>query len=330
MRRREFICLVGAAAIWPAVGQAQTPRIRRIGYLHPQSGSEIGAGATALEVIQRELARLGYVEGKNVIYETRFADGRPERLPELAADLIARDVDIIVAQTTTGAIAAKRLTSTIPIVFTSSGDAVGSGLVASLARPGGNATGNSFLGTELAVKQLELLRELLPSSTRVALVGNASLQPEPVFFQQMQQPARRVGFQTVFIDIRSPNEFGRAVSALQEQQIEAAIWAPGGYTDSPANRTRLLEASRGLAIPSMYFRRELVDGGGLVSFGPDFPELYRKAASYVDRILRGENAADLPVQQPTKFELVVNLKAAAALGIRVPAAILDRADDVIE
>ncbi len=330
MKRRAFVGLCGAAAAWPLAARSQAARLRRIGYLHPQAASETGTGATALEIIQAELARLGHVADKTVAYELRFADGRPDRLPDLAADLVAREVDVIVAQTTTGAIAAKRLTSTIPIVFTSSGDAVGSGLVDSLARPGGNATGNSFLGTELAVKQLELLRELLPASGRIAFVGNATLQPEPVFFQQMQAPAQRLGFATVFVDIRSPEEFGRAVATLRAQQIEAAIWAPGGYTDSPANRARLLEAARDLSMPAMFFRREFVEAGGLISLGPSFPDLYRKAARYVDRILRGEKPADLPVQQPTQFELVFNARTAKALGIGVPTSILDRADQVIE
>lgn len=330
MQRREFVGLVVGAVAWPVMAHAQATRLYRIGYLHPQSDPGPAAGSSAPDIIQQELARLGYIDGRNVVFERRFADGRPERLAELAAELVAGEVDIIVAQTTTGAIAAKRLTSTIPIVFTSSGDAVGSGLVASLARPGGNATGNSFLGTELAVKQLELLRELAPAARRMALVGNASLQPEPVFFQQMQEPAKRLGFETVFVDIRSPNDFGRAVAALQAHQVHAAIWAPGGYTDTAAARERLLAESAGLTIPSMYFRREFVEGGGLIAFGPSFPDLYRKAASYVDRILRGEKPADLPVQQPTQFELVVNAKTARRLGTPIPASILDRADEVIE
>lgn len=311
-------------------GQAQASQPFRIGYLHPLSDTETGSGTSGPEIIQRELARLGYIEGKNVIFERRFADGRPERLPELAAELVMQKVDIIIAQTTAAAIAAKQVTNTVPIVFTSSGDAVGTGLVASLARPGGNATGNSFLGSELAVKQLELLRELLPTISRVAFVGNSRLPPEPLFFQQMQDPAQRLGFTPVFIDVRGPDEFERAVAELQRQRMQAAIWAPGGYTDRAADRARLLDANSHAAVPALYFRREFVEHGGLMSFGPNFPDLYRTAASYVDRILRGEKAADLTVQQPKSFELAVNLKTAKALNIPFPASILARADEVIE
>lgn len=332
MRRRELLLAGLAVPAWALAARAQQPAgaPARIGYLHPQSEPRGTQGASVFETFRDELTRLGFVEGQNVAYERRFADGDATRLAALAEDLVRKKVDVIVAQTTTGALAAKRATATIPIVFTSSGDAVGSGLVASLARPGGNATGNSFLGTELAVKQLELLRELLPAARRVALVGNSTLPPEPLFFGQMQEPARRLGFEAVFVDARSPDDFGRAAAELRDRKVQAAIWAPGGYTDGAADRARLLQAVEPLAMPTMYFRREFVEGGGLVAFGPSFPDLYRKAAEYVARILRGEHPANLPVQQPTTFELVVNLKAAKALGIAVPESIQARADEVIE
>lgn len=331
MRRREFLAAGVAWPIWSASALAQQRMggTARIGYLHPQAEAGPVQGE-AFETIKAELARLGYVEGQNVIYERRFADGDAARLEGLADDLVQRKVDIIIAQTTTAALAAKRVTESIPIVFTSSGDAVGSGLVGSLARPGGNATGNSFLGAELAVKQLELVRELLPAARRVALVGNATLPPEPLFFGHMQEPARRLGFETHFVDARSPEGFEPAAAELQARNIQAAIWAPGGYTDRAPARLRLLQVVARVGIPALYFRREFVDSGGLIALGPSFPDLYRKAAGYAARILAGEHPANLPVQQPTTFELVVNLKTARALGIGVPDSILARADEAIE
>lgn len=330
MRRRSFLAAGVALPVWSVTARAQRPgALARIGYLHPQAEAAAAEGE-AFETIRVELARLGLVEGQNVVFERRFAEGDAARLEGLAQDLVQRKVDIIIAQTTTAALAAKRVTETIPIVFTSSGDAVGSGLVASLARPGGNATGNSFLGAELAVKQLELVRELLPTATRVALVGNATLQPEPLFFGLMQEPARRLGFDTLFVDARSPEGFEPAAAELQARKIQAAIWAPGGYTDREAARLRLLQVVSRVAIPALYFRREFVDRGGLIALGPSFPDLYRKAAGYAARILAGEHPANLPVQQPTTFELVVNLKTARALGISVPESVLARADEAID
>jgi len=300
-----------------------------IGYIHPQAEATTVQGE-AFEIIRTELARLGYIEGQNLTIERRFGDGDATKLEALVSELLQSNVDLIIAQTTTAALAARRVTATVPIVFTSSGDAVGSGLVSSLARPGGNATGNSFLGTELAVKQLELLRELLPMATTAAFVGNATLPPEPLFFGQMQDPARRLGFQIVFVDARTPDDFEYVAAVLQARRVEAAICAPGGYTDRAPARARLLEAITRIAVPALYFRREFVDSGGLIALGPNFPDLYRKAAGYAARILRGESPANLPVQQPTTFELVVNLKTAASLGIGVPQSILARADEAIE
>ncbi|MBM3486416.1 MAG: ABC transporter substrate-binding protein [Alphaproteobacteria bacterium] len=300
-----------------------------VGHLHTQSDAA-DDGPSAFRVITEELARLGHGEGRTIAYERRFADGDAGRFPALAADLVARGVDVIIAQTSTGALAARRVTDRIPIVFIASGDAVGSGLVASLARPGGNVTGNSFLGGALAVKQLELVRELVLGARRIAFVGNASLAPEPIFFEQMQAPARTLGLAVVFVDVRGPNEFDRAVETLRAERVDAVIWAPGGYTERAADRDRLVKASADLAIPAIHFRRELVATGGLMSYGPRFAELYRNAAVYMDRILKGEKPADLPVQQPTQFELVVNARTARALGITIPPNILARADEVIE
>lgn len=303
----------------PAAAQQGPPKI---GYLW---GSSAGEQEKLMDDL---LAERGYVDGRSATVIRRFADGDFSRLPALAAELVDLRVQIIVAQTTAAAQAAKAATADIPIVVTSSGDAVGSGLVASLARPGGNVTGVSFLGTELAVKQLELIRELLPSVRRVGFVANRGMAPEKVFFEAMSGPARERGLQLDFVDVQSIHHFEHAFDELKRLGADAAIVAPGGFFSD--YRGELLAAAQRHAIPALYFRRGFAADGGLASYGAPLRELYRLAADQTDRILKGADPAVLPVLQPTRFELVINLRTARDLRIDIPAALLARADEIIE
>jgi len=309
--------LAGSAA-------AEVTRRSRIAILYPQSQS---GGSHPIEA---ELAALGYVDGRSAAIERRWAEGRFERFPQLADELVQTRPDVIVASTTAAALALKRATAAIPIVVLSSGDAVGSGLAQSLARPGGNVTGNSFLGPELAVKHIELVRELTPGITRLAFVANAALAPEPIFHSQMREAARPLAIEVEFVDTRGPQDFERSVARVHALGAHAAVFAPGGYSDRASDRAQLLAAISTLRVPAIFFRREYVDAGALLSYGASFAAMNRQAAGYVDRILRGANPADLPILQPTSFELVLNLAAARRLGLTVSPLLLARADEVIE
>lgn len=327
MKRRAFMALAGITLSIAALGSrltspAAAQSAPKIGYLW-------GSGAGEQEkLMDEQLARRGYVDGRTAVIVRRFADGDFGRLPALAAELAALRVDIIVAQTTAAAQAAKAATSAIPIVVTSSGDAVGSGLVESLARPGGNLTGVSFLGTELAVKQIELLRELLPNATHVGFVANRRMAPERIFFQAMQGPAQERGLRLSFVDVGSVAEFPAAFAELARLKADAAIVAPGGFFSD--RRAELLAVAARHTIPAIYFRREFVADGGFASYGATLAELHQLAADQVDRILKGADPAVLPVLQPTRFEFVVNLRTARELGLDVPSGLLARADEVIE
>lgn len=322
MRRRRLAAAAAAFLMFAGPALSQTPAGPKIGYLWGSSEGEQAA------LMDRLLARRGYVDGQTAVFVRRFADGDFGRLAGLAGDLVAQGVDIIVAQTTTAALAAKAATAAIPIVVTSSGDAVGSGLVASLARPGGNVTGVSFLGTELAVKQVELIREILPKASHVGFVANGGMRPERIFFDAMTGAAREAGLRLTFIDVRAADQFGRAFDELAGMRADAAIVALGGFFSD--HRAALLEAARRHSIPALYFRREFVVDGGFASYGATLAELYQLAADHVDRILKGANPEVLPVLQPTRFEFTVNLRVARQLGVEIPSAILARADEVIE
>jgi putative ABC transport system substrate-binding protein len=309
-------CMLGGPAA------AQQPSLPKIGYLWGSSAAE------QEKMMDAELAERGYIDGRTATFIRRFAGGDFSRLPGLAAELVDLRVDIIVAQTTAAAQAAKAATSAIPIVVTSSGDAVGSGLVASLARPGGNVTGVSFLGTELAVKLIELVRELRPAASRIGFVANRRMAPEPIFFEAMTGPARERGLSITFVDVRSVSHFPAAFEELERLKADAAIVAPGGFFAD--HRAELLAIAGRHAIPAIYFRREFVADGGLASYGATITELHRLAADQVDRILKGADPAELPVLQPTRFEFVINLRTARQLGIEMPASLLARADELIE
>lgn len=323
-RRGTTLLMVLAAAFFAlsSTAVAQPSTIKKIGYLWGSSAGE------QEKLMDRMLADLGYVDERTAVIVRRFADGNFALLPKLAAELVDSRVDVIVAQTTAAALAAKAATSTIPIVVTSSGDAVGSGLVASVARPGGNVTGVSFLGTELAVKQIELVKEILPRATRIGFVANRGMAPERIFFEVMEVPARERGLTLNFIDIQRTADFNAAFDRLAALHVDAMIVAPGGFFAD--HRSEFLEMARRHPIPALYFRREFVVDGGLMSYGTDLRELYQLAAGQVDRILKGADPAVLPVMQPTRFELTINLRTARQLGIEFSPAVIARADEVIE
>jgi putative tryptophan/tyrosine transport system substrate-binding protein len=323
-RRRQFITLLGGAAAWPfAVRAQQAGKIRTIGYLSP--GSRPPAGITALF---DALPELGWIEGKNVAFERRYAENRPERLLELAAELVHLNVDVIVAIGTLGPLAAKRATSTIPIVMTAAGDPLGSGLVASLARPGGNVTGMSLMAPDLGGKRLELLKELLPRLARVAVLWNAANPYAAIVFKETHAAGRTLGVEVQSFEVRSPDDFDGAFEIVRRQRPDALITVEDPLTFS--HRKRIADFAVAYRLPSLHGFREDVEAGGLISYGANLPDLFRRAAGYVDKILKGAKPADLPVQQPTQFELVINLKTARALGLEVPATLLATADEVIE
>jgi ABC-type uncharacterized transport system substrate-binding protein len=324
VKRREFISLIGgAAATWPLMARAQQAgKIHKVGYLSPSVPNVFTPR------LFDDLRELGWIEGKNVAFERRFAENRLERLPEFAAELVRVNVDVIVAIGTLGPLAAKRATSTIPIVMTGAGDPLGSGLVASLARPGGNVTGMSLMAPDLGGKRLELLKELLPRLARVAVLWNAANPYPAIVFKETQAAGLTLRIEVQSLEVRSPDDFDSAFETARRQRPDALISVEDPLTFS--HRKRIADFAVADRLPSLHGLREDVAAGGLISYGASLPDLYRRAAGYVDKILRGAKPADLPVQQPTKFELVINLKTAKALGLDIPPTVLARADEVIE
>jgi putative tryptophan/tyrosine transport system substrate-binding protein len=319
--------LAGAVA-WPLVVRAQAPaRVPRIGYLNLRSGP-IAQDAAFLE----GLAELGYVDGRNIRIDYRWAAGKPERLDELASELVRLDVDVIVTASVQAIQAAMRATSRVPIVMAAAADPVGSGLVASLARPGGNVTGLSLLSTELAAKRVALLRELLPELQlqRVAVLVQRTMPVAPpvaLFIAASKQAAQQLGMQLIVFDAATADELAGAFAAMRREQAQALVVQVNPLSNDRSRE--IVELAARHRLPAMYDIRIFVDAGGLVSYGPSIAHSYRRAASYVDKILRGAKAADLPVEQPTKFELVINLGAARTLGLTIPQSLLLRADEVI-
>jgi putative ABC transport system substrate-binding protein len=333
MRRREFISLFGGAAAWPLAVRAQQPigpvgKMPRIGILMP--GSSVSSEAT-LKAFYQGLHELGYFEGQNVAIERREAEWKSDRLQGLAAELVGHKVDIIVAWSTPAARAAKRATNTIPIVAAVMADPVEDELVTSLARPGGNITGTTFLGPELVAKRLQLLREVVPGLSRVAALWHPSAYGERTMasvLREIEGAARTLGMQLQLAPASSPDDFASAFSAMTKERAESFIVLPSPMLFGEHKRIVGLAAEN--RLPGMYQAREFVDGGGLMSYGVDLPDLLRRSATYVNKILRGAKPAELPVEQPTKFELVINLKTARELGLTVSRDFLLIADDVIE
>src|SRR5262245_49158775 len=326
MRRREFIRFIGGAAFaWPLATRAQQPeKIAKIGYLDLGPAS---ARADRVEALRAGLRDLGYFEGKNIAIEFRWAE-RAEQLPDLAADLVRRKVDVIFAISSTMVEPARQATSTIPIVFATHADPVGIGHVVSLARPGGNITGLSMLLTELVPKELEILTEVVPEAKRIAVLWNPSTPSLPPAMKAVDAAGQRLGLQLVKVPAQASEDFDGAFSVMARERAEALM-----VVASPlfiTHRERLAKLASQHRLPAMFGSKENVQAGGLISYSADLTDLHRRAASYISKILKRAKADELPVEQASKFEMVINLKAAKALGLTVPPSLIARADEVIE
>jgi putative tryptophan/tyrosine transport system substrate-binding protein len=326
MRRRQVITMLGGAAAWPLAARAQQPGLLVIGFMHSLGRND---RVNLLDAFRRGLNEAGYAEGRNVAIEYRFADNQIDRLPALAADLVNRSVAVIVA---TGGgysvLAAKAATTTIPIVFLTAGDPVQLGYVASLNQPGGNATGVSWFGAQVAGKGLGLLHELVPKAALVALLANPRLPEAAHTLSDAQKAARELGQQLLVLNAGTASEIDAAFATLRQWRADALLL--GGDPFFSSRRQQIVALTARDAIPAMYANREFVEEGGLMSYGNDIADGYRRAALHVGRILKGEKPANLPIDQATKFEFVINLKTAKTLGLEVPPGLSARADEVIE
>jgi len=326
IRRREFITLLGGAAVaWPTAARAQQPTVPIIGFLNSRSRSSL---PHLLPAFREGLRETGFVEGENLNIEFRWADGQYDKLPALAADLVQRQVAVIAVASTVATMAAKQATQTIPIVFFQGGDPIKLGFVASLHRPGANITGASFLTDELVQKRFEVLHELLPKATVIGLLVNPSFSTTEEAAKNARVAAAVFGIKVVIAEAVAERDFEPAFATLVQQSAQALLVAPDPYFNSHA--TTLVALAARHALPAIYQLREYVAEGGLMSYGTNLSDVWRLGGTYVGRILKGEKAADLPVQQSTRVELVINLKTATALGLDVPPTLLARADEVIE
>jgi putative ABC transport system substrate-binding protein len=318
------LALVLSSIAAPLAVDAQPPeKLYRIGMLDRTS---MAINAANLNGFRRGLRELGYVEGKNFVIEYRSADGRDERFPGLATELVRLKVDLILTRGTPAALAAKNATGTIPVVMAGVGDPVGQGVVASLARPGGNVTGLSALVTELYAKRVELLRELVPGAARLAALFNMTNPSVPPQWKEVETSARSLGIQPQLLDVRKPEDLGPAFEAAIRQRADALV--VGLDTLTQANQRLIVDLAAKYRLPAVYASSEFAEG--LVVYGVDYSDHYRRAASFADRIFKGAKPADLPIEQPTKFELVINTRAAKALGLTIPPSLLLRADQVIQ
>jgi putative ABC transport system substrate-binding protein len=325
MKRRDFIRLVGGAATaWPLAASAQKPAKRyRIGILETISPA---LNAAHLDAFRNGLRELGYVEGQSYTIEYRSADGRANRFPDLAAELVRLGVDLIVVRGTPAAIAAKNATETIPVVMASVGDPLL--VVDSLARPGRNVTGLSAFVNEMTSKRLELIRELVPAMSRIALFANMSNPVSPPQWEETKTAARTLSLQAELLDVQNRDDVGRAFETAARKHVDALLVAFDGLFQ--ANVRMIAELAVRNQLPAIYVGREFIEAGGLITYGVSFPHLYFRTATYVDKIFKGAKPADLPVEQPTKFELIINLKAAKSIGLTIPESFLLRADEVLD
>ena len=328
MDRRTFMILTGVLLAARRTADAQRPTaIARIGFLYPASAE--GSGEARLQALRGALRELGYVEGKNLQFEVRWGDGKLERLPALAAELVALKVDVIVAATSPAVVAAHQATRTIPIVMPLSSDPVGDGLVASLARPGGNITGLSLMSPELGEKRIQLLKEIYPKvSHAMAVLWNPDYVGMRARFEQARVAAPAVGLTVRSVEVRDSRELDAAFEAILHEHTEALLLLVDPLT--LGQRSRIVAFATEQRLPAIYETSDFVDVGGLISYGPNILDQYRRAAAYVDKIVKGANPADLPIEQPTKFELAINMRTAKVLGIKFPESILLRADKVVE
>ena len=324
MNRRVFLAFVPAVFARPLAAAAQPAAGRRIGYLSDESSS---VGAASFEPIAQGLRELGYVGDRSITFESRYADGQTGAFPGLAAELVRRNVAVIVTVGTLATRAARSATGTIPIVFTRIADPVGLGLVASLARPGGNLTGVSVLTRDLAAKWLDLLAEAMPGLKRLGVMWDPAFPPAALQRREIERAARVLHLDLLPIEVPAAQPADAAVRALVERRAQALLVVPALLTESRRRLVALVSQHR---LPTMWYRREFVDAGGLMSYDTNHAEMYRRAAAYVDKLLKGARPGDLPVEQPTTFELVINLKAARALGLAIPPSLLTRADQVLE
>ena len=325
MKRRDLITLLGGAAVWPLAARAQQPaKLPTVGLLVSGTTSSHGQWVAAF---MRRLNELGWMEGRTIAIEYRWAEGRTERAAEIAAEFVRLKVDVIVTSATAVVVVAKQATSIIPIVFAAAGDPVGTGLVASLARPGGNVTGLSLQQTDVAAKRIELLREVVPGLRRLAILGNVGGPAALLDMREVQAAARTIGLEVIASEIQRGEDIAPAFEALNGR-AEALYVATDPLVDT--HRIRINTLALAARLPTMLGSREWVEAGGLISYGPNWSDQWRRAADYVDKILRGAKPSDLPVEQPTKFNLVLNLTTAKALGLEIPPTLLARADEVIE
>jgi putative ABC transport system substrate-binding protein len=325
--RREFITLIGGAAAWPLAAGAQQPtgKVYRIGFL---GNSTAALEANLVGPLHEGLRDLGYEEGRNIAIEYRWAEGKYERFPALIAELIASKVDVIVTAGTPASLAVRDATSSVPLVMIAVGDPVATGLVASLGRPGGNITGLTSISAEMEGKRLELLREVVPKLSHVAVLWNAASPIQVIDESETRAAAQVLGLKMLSLGVRTREEIEDALTTIVRERPGALLVLADRLFLH--HRTRIMDFAAQNRLPGVHAYRELVEAGGLMSYGPSYSDMHRRAASYVDRILKGSKPADLPVQAPVKFELVINLKAAKALGLDIPATMLARADEVIE
>jgi len=324
MRRREFISLLGSAMTWPLGVRAQD----KTHVIAIQETISPELNAANIDALRRGLRELAYTEGQNMRLEYRSADGQAARFPALAAELVRLKVDLIVTRGTPAALAAKEATSTIPIVMAAIGEPVDTGVVASLARPGGNVTGFSAFVTELAGKRVELMKEVVPSVSRVGFCSNMSNPVIPPQWEETQKAARSLTIQTELLDVRSKEDIPRAFERAAQKGVDGLLVGIEAITQQHRGLIAILAERQ--RLPTIYASREYVEAGGLMSYGVSYPDLYRRAAGMVDKIFKGAKPGDLPVEQPTKFELVINGKTAKAIGLKVPPIVLARADEIID
>jgi putative ABC transport system substrate-binding protein len=325
MRRREFIALLGGAAAWPfGVRAQQITKLPTIGFMGPTTSSN---NAQWVNAFVERLHAHDWTEGRTVSIEYRWAEGSYERAAEIAAEFVRMKVDVIVTSSTPNTLATKKATSEIPIIFASAGDPVGSDLVASLARPGGNVTGLSIQGAEITGKRIELLREALHPLSRLAIMGNGDNSAVVAEMRETQATAEKLGLNATTFEIRHSEDIGPTIEKLKGH-FDALFVPPEPLANT--NRRRIGSYALAVHMPTLFGASEYVEAGGLMSYGPNFPDLYRRTADFVDKVLRGAKPAELPVEQPTKFDLTVNLTTAEALGLTLPTTFLARADELIE